>query len=344
MSLLKVMIVDDSSARRQLLQSMIEGTRMATVVGSAADGSEALRLVPTLKPDLITLDLEMPRMNGFGFLRMLLATAPTPVIVVSSLSQRDNVFKALELGALDFIAAPEGGITLEAQELLTRKLQSIRAVRREQLGSTRLKATAISKELGRVGVSQRPKFLITIASSTGGPSALTRVLSSFDRIHDVSLLIAQHMPGSFTNAFAQRLDRYSRLTVREARDGEAIVAGEALVCPGSQCMEVVAGAQPWVRLKTPTAEDRFVPSADRLFTTAADAYGAFSIGVVLTGMGDDGALGAFEISRVGGQVVVEDEQSAVVYGMPRAAAKAVPECVSLPLDEIATAISRLCQE
>jgi two-component system, chemotaxis family, protein-glutamate methylesterase/glutaminase len=343
-TLLRVMIVDDSPARRHLLHRLIEGTLLARVVGNAVDGSEALRLVPTLKPDVITLDLEMPKLNGFSFLRVLMTTHPTVVIVVSSQSQRDNVFRALELGALDFIAVPEGGVNPEVQEALSRKFSSIRAVKKEHLHSLPPAPIRPAKEEPRItGGAPRPQFLVAIGASTGGPSALTRVLSRYEEVTDVCFLIAQHMPGSFTGAFAQRLDRYSRLRVREARDGDPLVAGEALVCPGSSCMEVVPSARPWVRLRPPHFDERFVPSADQLLSSAADAYGSRAIGVVLTGMGDDGAEGARKIARAGGTILVESEQSAIVYGMPRAAAKAVADSQSLMLDDIPAAIARCCQ-
>jgi two-component system, chemotaxis family, protein-glutamate methylesterase/glutaminase len=344
-TLLRVMIVDDSPARRHLLTTLVEGTHLATVVGSAIDGSEALKLAPTLKPDVITLDLEMPRINGFGFLRVLMQLHPTVVIVVSSQSQRENVFRALELGALDFIAVPEGGVTSEVQETLSRKFSSIRAVKREHLGSLLPPPEPIQQPKPPRRVlegSGRPQFLVAIGASTGGPSALTRVLSRYERVADVAFVIAQHMPGSFTGAFAQRLDRYSRLQIREARDGDPVVAGEALVCPGSSCMEVMPGPRPWVRLRPPHPDERFVPSADHLFASVAEAYGTRAIGVVLTGMGDDGAEGSRKISRAGGTIIVESEQSAIVYGMPRAAARAVTQCESLMLDDIPAAIARNC--
>jgi two-component system chemotaxis response regulator CheB len=185
--------------------------------------------------------------------------------------------------------------------------------------------------------------LVAIGASTGGPSALTRVLSRYEQVSNVAFLIAQHMPGSFTNAFAQRLDRYSQLRIREARDRDPILAGEALVCPGNSCMEVMPGPAPWVRLRPPRVDERFVPSADQLLSSAADAYGSRAVGVVLTGMGDDGAEGARKIARNGGSILVESEQSAIVYGMPRAAAKAVSQSQSVLLDDMAAAIARCCQ-
>lgn len=345
MSLLRVMIVDDSPARRHMLCKLVEGTHLAKVVGNAGDGSDALKLIPALKPDVITLDLEMPRLNGFSFLRVLMTTQPAVVIVVSSQSQRDNVFRALELGALDFIAVPEGGVTPDVQEALARKFSSIRAVKKEHLHSMAPEPLRPNKEVQRLSPSSsRPQFLVAIGASTGGPSALTRVLSRYEQVDDVAFVIAQHMPGTFTSAFAQRLDRYSRLRVKEARDRDPLVAGEALVCPGNSCLEVMPGVSPWVRLRAPRVDERFVPSADQLLSSAAEAYGSRAVGVVLTGMGDDGAEGAKKIARAGGKILVESEQSAIVYGMPRAAAKAVSSSQSVMLDDMAAAIARCCAD
>jgi two-component system chemotaxis response regulator CheB len=339
---LRTLIVDDSPLRRQLLSDMVESTRLAVVVGCAGDGAEALKLVSQLRPDLITLDLDMPRVDGFAFLRMLMSNCPTPVIVVSSMSQRDNVFRALELGALDFISVPERGITDEARRALANKLLSIHAVQADHIALVPA-PSARSRKASLPPQQERPKYLIAIAASTGGPSALTRILSKLTSVDDAAILIAQHMPANFTGAFAQRLDRYSYLNVTEASDGAPVRAGTALVCPGNLCMEVSATERLRVRLRPPTPAERYVPSANLLLASAAAAFGAKAVGVVLTGMGDDGALGARAIADGGGQVIVESEQSSVVYGMPRAALSAVPGCVSAPLDELALAIERSCR-
>jgi two-component system chemotaxis response regulator CheB len=339
---LNTLIVDDSPLRRQLLSDMVESTRLAVVVGCAGDGAEALKLVAQLKPDLITLDLDMPRVDGFAFLRMLMSNCPTPVIVVSSMSQRDNVFRALELGALDFISVPERGITDEARRILANKLLSIHAVQADHISLVPAPSAQTTKA-SLPPQRERPKYLVAIAASTGGPSALTRVLSKLTNVDEAAIVIAQHMPASFTGPFAQRLDRYSYLNVTEATDGAPVRAGTALVCPGNLCMEVFASERPRVRLRAPTSSERYVPSANLLLSSAAVAYGSNAVGVVLTGMGDDGALGARAIADRGGQVIVESEQSSVVYGMPRAALGAVPGCVVAPLDELAQAIERSCR-
>jgi two-component system chemotaxis response regulator CheB len=180
-----------------------------------------------------------------------------------------------------------------------------------------------------------------IAASTGGPTAITRIVSQLEASTEHAVLIAQHMPGSFTGPFADRLNRYSSFEIREAVDGESIRGGTALVCPGHQCMEVVDDANLRVRLRTPALTERYVPSADRLLTAAASAYGRRVVAVILTGMGDDGAKGARQVAQAGGRVLVESEATSVVYGMPRAALSEVPGAHSVPIHDMATWIERM---
>jgi two-component system chemotaxis response regulator CheB len=342
MTLLRVMVVDDSLARREQLAAVVEGTRLAKVVGTASDGAEAMQLLQKLKPDVITLDLEMPRIDGFSFLRLMMSTRPTPVIVISSDNKRDSVFKALELGALDFISVPEGGLNEAAQATLAQKLISMRAVRSEHLSRrpppTRVTKPAASDE--QPPQRLRPRALVAFAASTGGPSALTKVLSQFEGNIDAAFVVAQHMRASFTGAFADRMNRYSSLDIREACEGDRLVTGSVLVCPGNRCMEVVDDGELMVRLVSVPGGERYVPSGNLLFRSVASAYGPNAVGVVLTGMGDDGAEGARRIAEEGGRVIVESESSSVVYGMPRAALASVPISLSVPLDDLASAVTR----
>ncbi len=341
MTLLRVMVVDDSVTRRQQISALVEATRLATVCGVANNGATAIRALRSLEPDVITLDLEMPGVDGFAFLRLMMSTRPTPVIVVSSNDKRENVFKALELGASDFISAPQGSIDEAVQTTLSQKLLSMRAVRSEHLSIA--PAQTLLPELRRLPPSEvrRPKFLVALGASTGGPSAITNVLSRLPATLDCAVLIAQHMPGTFTGTFAERLDRYSRLDVREADDGDPVGAGMALICPGSRSMEVSdIGGQLRVRVRPPRPEERYTPSVTRLMSSVAKAYGARAIGVVMTGMGDDGSEGARRIVKAGGKVFVEGESTAIVYGMPRAALAVAPQSITVALDAIASAIER----
>jgi two-component system chemotaxis response regulator CheB len=339
---IRALVVDDSAGNRRALTDILESSKDIEVVGRAADGEQALKLAATLRPDVITLDLEMPKMDGFTFLRILMARQPTPVIVVSGYSQKENVFRALELGAIDFVAKPEGQVVADgplrrevlSKVLLVRYLRVPGAAPRE--GATaRVSARTTSPEGVRVPLlpeaSSRStgalRYLVAIAASTGGPSALVELFGRIPDRFPGAVLIAQHMPEKFTKTFAERLDRRGTLGVREAQDGDVVTAGHAYLCPGRLCMEVTPAPSPpspnagelRLRLFQPTADDRFVPSADRLFTSVASAVGPRAIAVVLTGMGDDGAEGVQAVRKAGGIVLAENEASAIVYGMPRAA-------------------------
>ncbi len=348
---LKVLIVDDSAYNRQSIAETVAASPEVKVVGKAANGEEALRLVSLLKPDVITLDLEMPRMDGFTFLRILMSKMPTPVVVVSSYSQKENVFKALELGALDFVAKPDryvDGELSSVREELVQKVLLARTLRNTSLATRRnfesLSGVEPLRPAARATVVA-PRYLVAIASSTGGPTALMEIFAGLpSRMRD-AVLVAQHMPDKFTRTFAERLDRRSALDVSEAQDLVAVGEATAFVCPGRQCMEVenVPGSQTALRLRVraPRPEDRYVPSADRLFSSVAEVAGRRAVGIILTGMGDDGVQGARDIVDKGGIVIAESEATAVVYGMPGAAVRAGVVARSLPLGAIADFITGL---
>jgi two-component system chemotaxis response regulator CheB len=341
---MKVLVVDDSAVNRRSISEMLSGVSGVRVVGKAANGEEALRLVHVTEPDVVTLDLEMPRMDGFTFLRILMSKRPLPVLVISSYSQKENVFKALELGALDFVAKPDLQVPADSsmRDDLVAKISMIR-------GLHHLKgpiSTAIRSRPPSIfpldGSGRRPNRLVVMAASTGGPSALMDVLGAIPETVDFAVLVAQHMPEKFTRTFAERMDRRSRLAVREAEGDEAVRAGEVLVCPGMRCMEVQAvGDDLRVRVGPPHPSDRYIPSADRLFQSAARAWGAKVIGVVLTGMADDGARGALAVREAGGHVIAESGETAVVFGMPRATIELGAAHQVLPLRDVASALLRL---
>ena len=344
---LRVLVVDDSVFNRRSIGEILAQSPEIEVVGKAADGEEALRLVANLKPDCITLDLEMPRMDGFTFLRILMTKMPTPVIVVSSYSQKENVFKALELGALDFVAKPErfsdpdlGGI----REQLVTKVLLARSVRLG-LSPPRRAADPAPAPIEQRAQKQLvpPKTVIAIASSTGGPSALMEIFTRFPQNYRNALVIAQHMPDKFTRTFADRLSRRGTLKVSEAQDQDVVSEGTGFVCPGRHCMELEVSSRGTMKLKvTPPGErDRYVPSADRLLTSVAVGLGGRAVGVILTGMGDDGVEGARKIIEMGGIVIAESEESAVVYGMPGCAVRAGVASQSLPLSEIGDFLAKL---
>ena len=356
---IRLLVVDDSAYNRRNIADVFAGVPEVEVVGKAADGEEALRLASLLKPDVITLDLEMPRMDGFTFLRILMSRQPTPVIVVSSYSQKENVFKALELGALDFVAKPTTQIAPDATDLREQILEKVLLVRQLRASSTpqpplsRRQVSGNWTADGRPShpesasmraatAYQAPKHVVAIASSTGGPSALLEIFGKVPATSAAGIVVAQHMPDKFTRTFAERLDRKGVVRTSEAQNGDRIGKLTGFVCPGRQCMEVVQnGVELRITVASPKPDDRYVPSADRLLKSVAQAAGPRAIGVILTGMGDDGVEGARAIRAAGGIVVAESQDTAVVYGMPGAAIRAgIPQKV-LPLPQIAEFIAQL---
>lgn len=352
---IRLLVVDDSAYNRRNIAEVFANEADVEVVGKAADGEEALKLATLLKPDVITLDLEMPRMDGFTFLRILMAKQPTPVIVVSSYSQRENVFKALELGALDFVPKPDrlGPEATEVRDEILQKVLMVRAlrpsfvptalVRRQASGSFTAdgKPTGFGAPPSSPGLYRPPRHIVAIASSTGGPSALLTIFSKIPATTTAGFVIAQHMPDKFTRTFAERLDKRGSVRVAEAQDGELVRQQSGFVCPGRKCMEVVfSGVELRVKVGLPAGGDRYVPSADRLFKSVAPA-GHKVVGVILTGMGDDGVEGAKAIRDAGGTIVAESHETAVVNGMPGAAVRAGVANSVLPLPQIAELLAAL---
>lgn len=349
---IRLLIVDDSAYNRRNIADVFAEHPDVEVVGKAQDGEEALRLALMLKPDAITLDLEMPRMDGFTFLRILMARQPTPVIVVSSYSQKENVFKALELGALDFVAKPDRQIAPDAVDVRDQILQKVQLVKslRPSFGAGGMRKLPTSSNFSLDPKSEPPRplsvapprLIVAIASSTGGPSALLEIFAKIPKDTPAGFVVAQHMPDKFTRTFAERLDRRSAVRTREAEDGDLLGKVTGFVCPGRQCVEVSNNHGEFrVHVKPPTPEDRYVPSGDRLMKSVAAAVGSRSVGVVLTGMGDDGVEGARAIREAGGIVICESQETAVVFGMPGAVIKAGLHTHVLSLPQIVDFVSTL---
>jgi two-component system chemotaxis response regulator CheB len=317
-------VVDDSETSRTQLASMLAAAGLE-VIGLARDGEEALRSALREEPDVVILDLQMPRMDGFTFLRLLMVQRPTPVVVVSSWSGKTDVFKALELGALDFVAKPDGAGDLGAiRDALLEKCATVRSLRMENLAAPP-EAPRLTPVPPRPAVE--PPRVAVVGASTGGPQAMQRLLAGFPHDLPLGVLLAQHMPERFTRTFAERLGRTTRFAVQEAADGDLVAAGRVLVAPGGRHLEVRRdGPRGPLRAAVvapgPAAPgaSRYVPSVDRLFASAARELGARVCGVVLTGMGSDGSAGIAAIKAAGGLTLAESEDTAVVYGMPRSAA------------------------
>jgi len=346
---LRLLVVDDSAYNRALLSSMFDKHPEVTVVGRAADGEEALRLAASTQPDVITLDLEMPKMDGFTFLRLQLAKRPVPILVVSSYAQRENVFRALELGAYDFVAKTASQIGESESDLQRAILEKVLAIRTLDPGfHTRLRARvptpSDSRQLvGSAAETDRaPELLVSVAASTGGPAALAVLAASLPTASRAAMLVAQHMPEKFTRTFAERLGKKGPWPFTEAMGGMPIVAGSGIVSPGAKCIEVQKTPRGWVTtVADPRASDRYVPSADRLFASAAAAFGARNVAVVLTGMGQDALEGARAIRDGGGLVIAESDATAVAQEMPRAVVQAGLANEVLPLPEIASRLAEL---
>ncbi len=352
---LRVLVVDDSAFNRKLISEILESIEGVTVVGKAADGEEALRQLGSLDPDLITLDLEMPRMDGFSFLRFVMARRATPVIVVSSHSAKQNVFRALELGALDFVAKPSSSpgekLAVIRDELIA-KVMMVRSLAPTSLERQHPRTTVssvfrtVQKDDERpLPTEDTPRRVLLVASSTGGPSALVELFAWLRSDIPAAVIIVQHMPTRFTRTFAERLDRLGGVRVTEAVDGDRLRAGRALVCPGGRCLELSRVAEGVaVRVVPPDPGDRFVPSADRALASAARVLGERAVAVVLTGMGDDGAKGVEVVKAFGGSVYVQSPESALIDGMPRAALRSGAVDHALPLKLLSEELGRVLSE
>ena len=355
---LRVLVVDDSAYNRRTITELLQALPDVEVVGKATDGDEALRMVSELQPDLITLDLEMPRMDGFTFLRLLMARRPTPVIIVSGYSAKENVFRALELGAIDFIAKPTRAVTSDLGAITQELSEMVNMVR--QLSPAGLdpalrpapmpvaaptpssESFAVPKGAAPAPAGEPPKYVVVVAASTGGPTALVEVFRRLPAVGQAAVLVAQHMPERFTKTFAERLNRLGGMRVREAAGEQKLTAGTAYVCPGGRCLEVGSvGGELVGRVVPVEPSDRYVPSCDRLFESAAKAAGKRVIGVVLTGMGDDGSRGVVAIKEAGGVVLAEAADTAVIYGMPGAAVRTGSVDRSLPLRQLAERLAEL---
>lgn len=332
---IKVLCVDDSALIRDLLTEIINSQPDMEVVAVAPNPIVARDLIKQHNPDVLTLDVEMPRMDGLDFLERLMRLRPMPVLMVSSLTQAGSeiTLRALELGALDFISKPQVGIRqglLDYSELIAEKIRAAsRARPRQALPSSAprppaLKAPMLSSEK-----------LVIIGASTGGTEAIRAVLEPLPA-NSPAILITQHMPGGFTKSFAERLDRLCNISVKEAEDGERILPGHAYIAPGTAHLKLArSGANYIARLDDGPPVNRHRPSVDVLFNSAAQCAGRNAIGVLLTGMGKDGARGLLEMREAGAFTFAQDEASCVVFGMPREGIALGGACEVVSLDRMA---------
>lgn len=350
MKKVRVVVVDDSAFSRRTITKMLDGFEGIEVVGYATNGEEGIQKVIALKPDLVTLDLEMPRMDGFTLLRILTSRFSLPVIIISAVSSADKVFKALELGAFDFIVKPTAVAStdllfiqddLRSKVLQATQLNTAASQRRSQAtGHEEAAEEEIPPpDVARTAADQQSIDLVAIGSSTGGPPALQTVFSAFEQPFPFSIVVSQHMPPGFTKAFAERLNRSTAFTVKEAADGDPVLPGQILIAPGGRNLvfEIQRG-QVTARIAAPTAADRYIPSVDVMLESCAPLYRNRMLAVILTGMGNDGSKGLRAVKEQGGSIISEAEETSVVYGMPREAVATGLVDRVVPLHQVAREI------
>lgn len=321
MSAIRVLIVDDSRMIREVLTHILREHPDIEVVGAAADAYEARDMIRDLKPDVITLDVEMPRMDGVSFLRKFMAVLPTPTIVVSSLTKKGSVLalQALEAGAVDVIAKPEAGVEEGLNEMMASLIQRVKIAADSRV-TQRQVAVAAPRHSDSSALSETTDFVIGFGASTGGVAALGRILPAFPA-WSPGIVIVQHMPAGFTASFAERLDELCQMRVSEARDGDRVLRGHILVAPGGdRHLEVRRhGGQYRIALRPGERVSGHVPSVDVFFESLARDVGRNAAACLLTGMGSDGAQGLLALRHAGGRTYAQDKETSAVWGMPGSA-------------------------
>jgi two-component system, chemotaxis family, protein-glutamate methylesterase/glutaminase len=342
----RVLVVDDSALMRKLIPQMLEASPSIEVVGTAMDGTFCLKKIEELKPDVVTLDLQMPGMNGIDTLKEIMRRDPLPVIVVSSHSTdgASVTFKALGLGAFDFVTKPQDAST-HMEETATELIAKIKAAADcKVIWPGRLLGMRARPEKISTGRSApRPTKLVAIGISTGGPQALEFLLAQLPPDFPGSIVIVQHMPEGFTDMFARRLDEICSLRVKEAQSGDILQAGRVLVCPGSRHMRVKRLTMGDVVVLSDEARvNGHRPSVDVLFRSAAEEFAKEAVAVLMTGMGDDGAEGLGAVKKAGGVTIAQGEESCVVFGMPKAAIERGYATRIVALDVLASTLQAVC--
>lgn len=337
---IKVLIVDDSAVVRKILSTGLSKYPDIEVVGTAPDPFVARDKIVTLKPDVVTLDVEMPRMDGISFLQRLMAYYPLPVIMVSSLTQSgcETTLKALEVGAVDFVAKPTMDVSTSLNDVMDELVEKIRTSVKVKIKKKVLKTTDTKRPQTSHALIKTTHKIVAIGASTGGTEALKEVLTQMPP-NAPGIVIVQHMPALFTKAFADRLNTLCAIRVSEAKDGESVVPGMALIAPGGYHMALNrSGARYYVTINQDPPVRRHRPSVEVLFESVAKYAGANAIGVIMTGMGDDGASGLLKMKEAGANTIAQDEESCVVFGMPKEAIKLGAAEKIVSLEKIPSAI------
>jgi len=333
---IKVLVVDDSAVVRKVFSEELSKERDIQVIATAPDPYVARDKIVKLKPDVVTLDIEMPRMDGITFLKKLMRYHPMPVIIVSSLTQKGSklALEALSLGAVEVISKPAGSYSVGEMTLqLANKIRA--AARARLLTPTKPSGQVVSTTAPLKALAATTNKIIAIGASTGGTEALKVVLTQMPP-NCPGIVVVQHMPAKFTTSFAERLNSLCEIEVREAQDGDSVIPGRALIAPGNYHMLLNrSGARYYVKIKQGPMVHHQRPSVDVLFRSVAKYAGENALGIILTGMGADGAQGLLEMKRAGAKTIAQDEKSCVVFGMPKEAIKKGAVDKIAPLEEIA---------
>ena len=342
--MVKVLIVDDSAFMRNALSAMLSSDPEITIVGTARDGLEAIEKVQALKPDIVTLDVEMPRMDGITALKQIMAKNPVPVIMVSSLTTDGAkvTLDALDMGAVDFLPKNLSDLSInivKLKELLIDKVKHLgrKGVVRKRIREEDRRSVAIPQSMPVRTTGERRIGIVSIGTSTGGPRALQDIIPKLPKEFPVPIVIAQHMPASFTGPFADRLNQLSQLIVKEAEEGEPLKPGVVFIAPGFGHMRVSRkrGIEPVISISANKEEFVYRPSVDALMLSVAELFPGRALGVILTGMGNDGLKGLAALKKNGGRGFAQNEETCVVYGMPKAVVDAGIADKILPIEEMA---------
>jgi two-component system chemotaxis response regulator CheB len=353
----RVLIVDDSAFMRKVLETIFNADDQLQVAGHAKDGREAIALAESLKPDVITMDINMPHMDGLQATAQIMTTNPKPIVIVSSESKEGaaSTLKALELGAIEFVAKPSSGIDLDMQSVKDDLLRKVRMAAKVRVVRTASRVALTVQGANGSAATAKPtpspvrstpvipadqRFpVVVLGASTGGPATVMRLAPGFTRDFPAAVFLVQHMPATFTTQYAAQLAEFTSIRVKEAENGEAVQPGTLYICPGAQHLRV----SPTGRIQLDGTSGRisgYLPNIDVTMETVAAYAGAMSIGVVLTGMGADGALGAKAIKSAGGIVIAQDEATSVIFGMPAEAIKVAAVDQVLAIGDIYAAIEK----
>jgi len=354
---IRVLVVDDSTFMRKVLENIYSSDEQLQVVGSAKDGREAVSLAESLKPDVISMDINMPHVDGLQATAEIMTTNPKPIVIVSSESKEGaaSTLRALELGAIEFVAKPSGGIDLDMQSVKEELLRKVRMAAKVRVVRT---ATRLASSIQSPGVSAKPastpktsphpaaastndqRFpVVVLSASTGGPATVMRIAPGFTRDFPAAVILVQHMPATFTSQYAAQLAEFTEIRVKEAESNESLTPGTLYICPGGQHLRVT----PTGRIQLDSALGRidgYLPNMNVTMESVAAYAGPLSIAAVLTGMGNDGTSGARAIKNAGGLVLAQDEATCVIFGMPSEAIKAGVVDQVLGVDDIYQAIEK----